>query len=319
MNSILGIPSGSHDYINNLGANVYIIAILIFVIIVYYLFFNNLSTSIDGTRPMYGKMLEIGLWSVFLILILINGMQYFFNVNFTADISSMFSDTPQLSVKMKDSPSFDGPRVGDFLADGSLDASLLNRVGTNIADTNISNTPKHKRTRSADSKSSGTVEGGSGDGRKVFHLSDNRYTYDDAKAVCAAFDSRLATYNEVEDAYNRNADWCSYGWSSDSMILYPTQMKRWKRLQTIEGHENDCGRPGVNGGYIKNPNARFGVNCYGKRPSMSQSDQKRMDEYKANLYPKTEAEIAFEKDVELWRSKLSDLIVAPYNPSKWST
>ena len=30
------------------------------------------------------------------------------------------------------------------------------------------------------------------------------------------------------------------------------------------GHENDCGRPGVNGGYIANTNAKYGVNCFGK-------------------------------------------------------
>ena len=29
---------------------------------------------------------------------------------------------------------------------------------------------------------------------------------------------------------------------------------------------NNCGRPGVNGGYFDNPNIKFGVNCYGQKP-----------------------------------------------------
>jgi hypothetical protein len=36
-------------------------------------------------------------------------------------------------------------------------------------------------------------------------------------------------------------------------------------LQKIKGHEHDCGRPGVNGGYIANPLVKFGVNCYGNK------------------------------------------------------
>ena len=50
------------------------------------------------------------------------------------------------------------------------------------------------------------------------------------------------------------------------MALYPIN-QTWKKFQKIEGHEHDCGRPGLNGGYIKNPNVRFGVNCYGTNPN----------------------------------------------------
>jgi hypothetical protein len=38
------------------------------------------------------------------------------------------------------------------------------------------------------------------------------------------------------------------------MALYPTQYNTWKELQKIKGHENDCGRPGINGGYMINQN-----------------------------------------------------------------
>ena len=49
----------------------------------------------------------------------------------------------------------------------------------------------------------------------------------------------------------------------NQLALFPTQYGKWERLQKIKGHENDCGRPGINGGYIDNPNVKFGINCYG--------------------------------------------------------
>ena len=101
---------------------------------------------------------------------------------------------------------------------------------------------------------------------EVFHVSDNVYTYDEAEAVCKAFDADLATYSQVEKAYKNGGEWCGYGWSKDQLALYPTQKKTWEKLKNIKGHEHDCGRPGINGGYIKNPNVKFGELLW-KKPS----------------------------------------------------
>ena len=57
------------------------------------------------------------------------------------------------------------------------------------------------------------------------------------------------------------------------MAFYPTQKSTWNKLQKIKGHEHDCGRPGINGGYIDNPNVRFGVNCFGSKPAISAEEQ----------------------------------------------
>jgi hypothetical protein len=35
-------------------------------------------------------------------------------------------------------------------------------------------------------------------------------------------------------------------------------------------------------------------------------------------YPKTEKDIAMEKRVEYWKSKLSDILVSPFNYNQWS-
>jgi hypothetical protein len=151
---------------------------------------------------------------------------------------------------------------------------------------------------------------------EVFNIPSNTYGYEDAKALCKAYGARLATYEEIENTYNRGGEWCNYGWSEGQMALFPTQKKTWDKLQTIEGHENDCGRPGVNGGYISNPRVQFGVNCYGHKPRMTQEEEELMATQP--IYPKTMKDIAMEKRVEYWKDKLPEIIVSPFNHTSWS-
>jgi len=151
---------------------------------------------------------------------------------------------------------------------------------------------------------------------QVFNIPGNNYVYADAKALCSAYGGRLATYKEVEDSYNSGGEWCNYGWSDNQMALYPTQQKTYDELQKIKGHENDCGRPGVNGGYIANPAVRFGVNCFGYKPKINQEEEELMAT--EPLYPKTAKDIAMEKRVEYWKDKLGEIIVSPFNHNSWS-
>ena len=152
--------------------------------------------------------------------------------------------------------------------------------------------------------------------KQVFYVPDNKYTYDNAKAVCRAYGGRLATYKELNDAYENGADWCGYGWSDGQMALFPTQYDKWTNLQKIKGHEHDCGRPGINGGYIDNKNVQFGINCYGYKPKITHREEKLMKE--ASLYPKTQKEIDFENRIDHWKRKLPDILVAPFNHNNWS-
>ena len=104
-------------------------------------------------------------------------------------------------------------------------------------------------------------------GSEVYHISDYQFTYEEAPAVCAAYDSQLATLEQIIDAYNKGAEWCGYGWSAGGMALYPTQKATWQALQgeVDPGKRTACGRPGVNGGYM-DPMLKFGVNCFGFKP-----------------------------------------------------
>ena len=151
------------------------------------------------------------------------------------------------------------------------------------------------------------------DDGEVFHLPHNIYTYDKAKETCEMFDSRLATYDEVEDSYKNGANWCSYGWSSDQMALFPIQKSMFNELKKIPGHQQDCGRPGVNGGFMTDKHLKFGVNCYGKKPYASEDDLDYMNKFSfSSAFPDEEL------NQKNQQSKLDKILIAPFNKDKWS-
>jgi hypothetical protein len=274
INSTTGIPysmNGIMDY----GLNPIVISVIVLIIILYYFLFASLGTSTgstdSGSTGTSGGMLfiEVLLWGVFILLILLNGMAYIFNINIIASIKNLFTSSPTV----------------DIIVDNENEGAPAN-------------VPEilYKQ--------------------QVFHIPDNKYDYNNSKAICQAYGGRLATYKEIDDAYNDGADWCGFGWSEGQMALYPTQTEKWNTLQTIKGHEHDCGRPGINGGYIDNPNVRFGVNCYGYKPKITPEEAQNM--MNTPLFPKTNAEIEFDKRVDYWRNKIHDIVVAPFNHNNWS-
>jgi len=153
--------------------------------------------------------------------------------------------------------------------------------------------------------------------KQVFNIPGNYYNYENAKALCKAYDSELATYEQVEKAYNNGAEWCNYGWSENQLALFPTQQKTYDNLQTIKGHENDCGRPGINGGYMANPKIKFGVNCYGYKPKITSEEEELMKT--ATPYPETVEDKVFQKRVDFWKDKIDEVLVSPFNYDTWGS
>jgi len=154
---------------------------------------------------------------------------------------------------------------------------------------------------------------------EVFNISNNMYNYEEAGAICSAFGAKLADYDQIEAAYNNGAEWCNYGWSKDQMAFFPTQKSTWNKLQQDDGHKNDCGRPGVNGGYMANPQIKFGVNCYGKKPKASKTELARMS---ANHgpHPKSKKDLDLEKKVKRWKKHADqNLVLNSFNKDKWSS
>ena len=292
-NSLTGIEGNPVTYITQLAtegkrnldgssATTRIIILLAFVVItvLYYMLFSSLGKGNGGgggvgDSPGSGasgettgkRTLEVILWSIFVILIIINGFQYFFNVNFTASIKDIFTDKPKIDLSIQEPPS-----------------------------ENVVPELKIKK--------------------EVYNIPSNNYTYDDSKAICQAYGGKLATYNQIENSYSKGAEWCNYGWSDGQMALFPTQQKTWDKLQSIEGHENDCGRPGVNGGKIDNPNARFGVNCYGFKPIITAAEQDNMKN--APIYPVSMKDLELQKKLDYWKKRVPEILLSPFNKNSWS-
>ncbi len=154
---------------------------------------------------------------------------------------------------------------------------------------------------------------------EVFNIRNNMYTYDEAREVCSVYGAQLATYDQIERAYNKGGEWCNYGWSEGQMALFPTQKSTWAKLQGSDKVNNSCGRPGINGGVIKNPNIRFGVNCYGKKPEPSKSELALM---KANMeikQPETPVDRNLQAKMDVWKKHADKfLLVNSFNRTKWS-
>ena len=270
MNSITGIPT-LESYYKYITFNPILIIIITVVIVLYFIMFSTLGRSNDDDENSRGsgslKILGILVVGIFIVLVLINGFNYFLNIDIIASIRNIFTKNPEIDI---------------------------------IVDQGANTTPIPEIT----------------DIKQVYHIPGNHYTFKDAKALCQAYGNRLADFKEVEKAYEKGGDWCSYGWSDNQMALFPTQYKHWKKLQKIKGHENDCGRPGINGGYIANPHARFGANCFGYKPKITQDEAEIMKN--TPTYPITQEELDFEKRVEYWKTRIHDILISPFNRKKWS-
>jgi hypothetical protein len=149
------------------------------------------------------------------------------------------------------------------------------------------------------------------DTREVFHISGDKYSYDEAPAVCAAYDAELATYDQIQDAYSNGAEWCEYGWSQGGMALFPTQEATWNAIQG-EPNRTVCGRPGINGGYM-DPKLKFGVNCYGVKPG------NKSHIHLPQPVPGSSATTkGFNEMVNKFKNAIGKMGLSPFNRTTWS-
>uniref|UniRef100_A0A6C0KVK0 Link domain-containing protein n=1 Tax=viral metagenome TaxID=1070528 RepID=A0A6C0KVK0_9ZZZZ len=275
-----------YDYVNAYLLNPSVFIIIIVIVVLYIAIFLSLGNNNNSNNsemfssqqqtssennPASTTLIVVSV-SIFVVLIIINGLQYFFNIDIVASIKNLVTGEPQIQVDVTQPP----PEP----------------VETPLA-------PSYSRKK------------------QVFNIPGNYYGYEDAKSLCKAYGSELATYSQIEDSYKNGGEWCNYGWSYNQMALFPTQQATYDQLQTIPGHEHDCGRPGVNGGYIDNPHVKFGVNCYGYKPRITTEEEEMMQN--TSPYPKTAKDIAMEKRVDYWKTKISEILVSPFNYNNWNS
>ena len=152
--------------------------------------------------------------------------------------------------------------------------------------------------------------------KQVFNIAENRYTYSDAEPLCKSMGAELATYDQVKEAWKKGADWCNYGWVKGQSAVYPTQQETYDKLQNgPEDQQMACGVPGINGGYFDNPDLRFGVNCYGAKPTETGTDERHMQEIKANVAP---GALEYDRKVQEFKNHRDEIAINPFKDGVWS-
>ncbi len=313
---ISNIPDTNDSSIYNILDNPIPIVVLVAVVFFYMVFFYTLkssSTSIDSSSMT--SFLEIIFGIIFIILVFVNATLYYFNVDVTATFSKLFTKMPKVSLNLNNKNNDE--QDGSFMKDiKNLENEIEEYASTNPETNNNSSNGKDNNGDGDDNGDGDNSDGGEFSDKEVFHIPGAYYTYDDSKAICKAYGGKLASYNQLEEVYKNGGEWCSYGWSKDQQILYPTQKKTYNKLQKIPGHEHDCGRQGINGGYVANKNARFGVNCYGVKPEIKKQEKKLMK--KRKFYPVNPEQIREKRLVDHWRKQLPSILISPYNKDEWN-
>lgn len=249
-----------------------------FFILTLYIVIYILELPMDSNgKPITISIIENGAWVFFVIILIATFLRYVAGISLTGMMDN----------------------VGDYLRNKS--ESTSDQTSTVAV---------------ANTKSTGNTISSTATFDEVFNVGNNMYTYDDAQSVCKSLGARLATYDDVENSYNNGGEWCNYGWSEGQTAYFPTQKNTWNNLQKSESTKHSCGRPGINGGYISNPNVRFGVNCYGKKPQPKPSDLASMGQ--PNI-PKSAEDVLLDKKVEFWKKNGHKLFqINGYNNAKWS-
>jgi hypothetical protein len=267
---------------NQFFFNPILIFILLFVICIflYFSFYlgnkENQYSDVDNNNSST-NIFGIFLISLLVLLIVVNFFQYLLGINIVSSVKDIFTNNPKIDIDVYE------------------------------------NTPSKETVNPPISSPDPSP---SFEKPQVFNIPENIYNYEDAKAVCSAFNSKLATYDQIEEYYKNDGEFCNYGWSEGQLALFPTQKATYNKLSKTKNHKNDCGRPGINGGFISNPLVRFGANCYGYKPLMTPDEEEIMAS--TPIYPITKKDIEFEKRIEYWKGKLQDIIVSPFNKNKWN-
>lgn len=192
----------------------------------------------------------------------------------------------------------------------------------------------------------------SGMNDEVFQISNQMYTYDEAKCKCESYDGRLASKNELTQAYNNGAHWCNYGWIEGNEAYYPVQQceldRKAKNIKEyndiLKNHHDDpqkytlqmvnearqkmyrensldfCGKnAGLNGGKFEDKNIRFGATCIGKKPdgmSVREKDAKCKDNILSEDVEKIHKEENKSKCGGISKSK--DDVISSFNYDNWN-
>ena len=221
-------------------------------------------------------------------------------INEVSEIQSKIENTKnkvENKVKNKVENSVEKSKSSDS-GDSNENSESQKTKGTDV------NLDKNNEIKISDNTVSGNIvisddSAGPMDGNEVFHIGKNDFSYEEAHAVCQTLGSRLATEDQLKNAWKNGANWCNYGWTQGQKTMFPIQKDYWNARNCLKpkGQPNPCGEIGVNGGYQPSPHLKLGVNCYGKKPERTDEQIARerkwleeKDKYDATSYGKLSKE-----------------------------
>ena len=101
LNTGLGsVSTESYNYLNNFLSNPSVIIILVVVVVLYVIIFMSLGGSAsnaisgpnsDGVSNKSSQSIGVIVIGIFVILAVINGLQYFFGIDIVASLKNLFS------------------------------------------------------------------------------------------------------------------------------------------------------------------------------------------------------------------------------------
>lgn len=271
----------SHEFFNDPNSFLEVILFTVVFFLIVWLFRIPMTPEL---KPVTVYLMETKIWYFIAMFIIIFFFKYVLQIPivdliFNNQLTNYFENLP--AVTMNSSKPSSPPPAGKSptkatgnSATTTSAASTTSGATTSAASTAAATTASTATatTASAAAKANQTAAASCPPSapaakKEVFNIA-NRYTYEEAQAVCKAFGADLATYDQVQDAQLQGGEWCNYGWSDKQLILYPTQKDTWDKLQNSADPKarNMCGMPGMNGGFVVNPYKRFGANCYGTKP-----------------------------------------------------
>ncbi len=154
LNSVTGIPS-FNDFLTSFHPNPAVLIVIGVIIVFFVAVFAVKGTGGTETGKATTSGLTVLLAGLFVVLLLMNGMAYFFNFNVTTGLTNLFSPTPEVVVQAK------GSSVGN------CDETQATASGDGDSGGNETTVPEIKITP------------------QVFHVPGNKYGFRDAQAICA--------------------------------------------------------------------------------------------------------------------------------------
>jgi len=244
-----------------------VVLIFVVVCIVTYFVLNALAggTSENDTKEstMFAdvSILEIFLWAVLIVVVILNGFQYFFNTNISTEITNLFSTKPKITITQA-VPKQESKDKQDLGTGPSLKMKKqVFHIPSNVYDYD-------------DAKALCQAYGA-----KLANIDQIEEAYKSGAEWCSYgwSDHQMILYP------TQKSTWDELQKSKDPA----------KKIS--------CGRPGINGGFMNDTKLKAGVNCYGPKPEMNEASSKLMAQFQVvdtgkMLNPEHEARVKRMRD-----------------------